>query len=362
MPDTIVEAFYLGVRADLDPTESNSRTENAADLVGTTFGSSAAPLVDNNLVSLTLVDSNSNGQISDNDLGNSPAGEGLRYDGVLQTLDSTTAYNITITYTNGSTAQTYIGLVQDVSGRMFFVPDVAGSAGNDPLNDAPIRSIRIDSVLQDTFSGLNTAAEPDAFVACFAAGSRLMTPQGVVPVEHLRAGDLVLTRDHGARPVRWVRRSRHSAQGARRPIRIRAGALGEGCPERDLLVSRQHRILVRSQLVMSATGCAEVLVPAIRLAGLPGVAVEKGMTSVCYFHILFDRHEIVVAEGCETESFLIGPVAAASIGRRLPVTTPMEPARPIPSGRVCRKLIGQHRRSGDPLWVPDPEQDQAQSV
>ena len=87
-------------------------------------------------------------------------------------------------------------------------------------------------------------------VTCFARGTRIETPRGAVAVEDLRPGDLVLTRDRGAQPLRWVGSSRVdggtlASTPRLRPIRIRAGALGRHAPAQDLLVSPQHRILVR---------------------------------------------------------------------------------------------------------------------
>nr|AIA91314.1 CAZy families GT4 protein [uncultured Gluconobacter sp.] len=100
-------------------------------------------------------------------------------------------------------------------------------------------------------------------------------------IEDLRVGDLVLTKDDGPQPLRWIS-SRHvsaemlAAHPNMRPIRIRAGALGEGLPLRDLIVSPQHRMLVRSKVAERMFGEEEVLVAAKHLLELDGVDVARG--------------------------------------------------------------------------------------
>ena len=90
------------------------------------------------------------------------------------------------------------------------------------------------------------------------------------------------------------------------PVRICVGALGNGLPERDLLVSRQHRMLVSSRIALRMFGQADVLIPAIRLTALPGIAIDTNVTEVEYFHILLANHEVVFAEGAATESLYTG--------------------------------------------------------
>jgi hypothetical protein len=140
-------------------------------------------------------------------------------------------------------------------------------------------------------------------VICFVAGTRIATPFGPRRVEDLVLGDLVLTRDHGPQPLRWTGSRRTAATGACAPIRLRPGVL-HGL-ERDLLVSPRHRVLFEGYRAQLLFGENEVLVAARHLVDGRDVTIEEG-GEVTYVHLLFDAHEIVTAEGAETESFLPG--------------------------------------------------------
>ncbi|MBD3765558.1 MAG: Hint domain-containing protein [Rhodobacterales bacterium] len=147
-------------------------------------------------------------------------------------------------------------------------------------------------------------------VTCFTPGTRIETPQGPVPVQALAVDDLVLTRDHGAQPIRWIGRRDLTADDLRArpqlvPVRISAGALGPGLPERDLVVSPQHRVLMGGWKAELLFGEDEVLAAAQHLLGCPGIG-RAAPGPVSYIHLMFDRHELVLSEGAWTESFQPG--------------------------------------------------------
>lgn len=138
---------------------------------------------------------------------------------------------------------------------------------------------------------------------CFVAGTMILTPKGEVPVEELCAGDMVMTRDNGPQPLRWVGKATVPVDEVMAPVRIRAGAFGPGRPARDLRVSPQHRLLVSGAALELTMGMDEALVPAKHLVNDSTILRDRSEELVTYHHILFDRHEIITSDGLPTESF-----------------------------------------------------------
>ncbi|WP_299946753.1 Hint domain-containing protein [uncultured Ruegeria sp.] len=146
---------------------------------------------------------------------------------------------------------------------------------------------------------------------CFTAGTLIETKDGAQAIENLRVNDEVLTADHGMQPIRWIESSRLDAERLRanpamRPVRLTAGSLGPGIPSRDLLVSQQHRILIRGPKVEMLFGVPEVLIAAKHLCSWPGIDIETDDEPIEYLHILLGRHEILTAEGAQAESLFLG--------------------------------------------------------
>ena len=202
-------------------------------------------------------------------------------------------------------------------------------------------------------------------VVCFAAGTLIDTARGPRPVENLAPGDLVHTLDHGLQTLRWrgvfaVDAQAMAANGKLHPVRIAAGALGHGLPRADLRVSRQHRVLVSGAAARAAFGADEVLVPAIKLAGLPGIAVEADDTALRYVHLLFDRHEVVFANGAPTESLLATPQALATMPAATGASMPRAPLAAVPAralpgnGREIRAFRARLHDSGAAVLDPAP--------
>jgi hypothetical protein len=151
---------------------------------------------------------------------------------------------------------------------------------------------------------INTYAVGDSppFIAgpyvCFLAGTRIATPAGEVAVEALQPGDLVLTADGRAVPVRFVGRqtvhSRFTPAWRCHPVRIAAGALAGSVPARDLLVSPSHGIVVDGAIAF-----ASALVNGDSIRQVPPPA-----ETFVYYAIETDAHEVILAEGCPVESFV----------------------------------------------------------
>lgn len=135
----------------------------------------------------------------------------------------------------------------------------------------------------------------------------IATDRGLRPVETLRRGDRIVTRDNGLRRIWWVgRRDVHlhelAAEPAIAPLLVAAHAFGEGRPDRDMLVSPSHRFLVGIRDVFLNTSDNEVLVAARHLADGRRIRPVPSL-GVSYIHLLCDRHQVILANGAWTESF-----------------------------------------------------------
>ncbi|MCB4766989.1 Hint domain-containing protein [Ancylobacter sp. Lp-2] len=138
----------------------------------------------------------------------------------------------------------------------------------------------------------------DSFIVCFLAGTMIATPTGEVAIETLEAGDLVLTADGSAKPVRWLARQTVSTLFADplkvMPVRIAAGALGDGVPLRDLSVSSDHALEIDG-----------VLVQAGALVNTASIARRTDMPEIfVYYHVELDEHALILAEGVPAETFV----------------------------------------------------------
>ncbi|SMP26696.1 Hint domain-containing protein [Shimia sagamensis] len=152
------------------------------------------------------------------------------------------------------------------------------------------------------------AVEEGTGVICFTPGTRIATPQGLRLIEELREGEQIQTRDNGAQQIEWIGARRMT--GARlfampklRPIRIRPGALGIERPDQELLVSPEHRMLVRGATARALFNEDEVLVAARDLVNGGNISVDTALKEVTYVHLLLPCHEVIWANGVETESF-----------------------------------------------------------
>ncbi len=161
---------------------------------------------------------------------------------------------------------------------------------------------------------LNRMCDQPTGVICFTPGTRIRCGDGDKLVQDLVEGDRIQTRDNGLQEVLWIGTRRLT--GARlyampelRPIRLRAGALGLDVPDEDLIVSPQHRLLVRGARAQALFNTDEVLVRAEDMIDHRRVVVDHSLREVTYVHLLLERHEVVWANGVETESF--HPAAAA---------------------------------------------------
>lgn len=155
-------------------------------------------------------------------------------------------------------------------------------------------------------------------VPCFCQGTSLMTAAGDQPVDWIRPGDRVMTKDRGFQPVLWVGRTTFPASKLEstpklRPIRIAAQSIDVQTPAQDLLLSPEHRVLLKSYQVELLFGTDEVFAPIKAVANGGAIAQYLPRHEISYYHILFQNHEIVLAEGLWVESFFPGKMALASL-------------------------------------------------
>ena len=144
-------------------------------------------------------------------------------------------------------------------------------------------------VVRDWYLGTNS-------VICILPGTRITTPDGHRPIETLTPGDIVTTPD-GPRPVRWVGRSRYSMVFLRGkpmclPVRIHAGALGQGLPARDLWVSPWHALLI-----------GQTLVRAFDLINGQNVTQDYQGQIASFYNVELDSPDIIFAEGTPVETY-----------------------------------------------------------
>ncbi len=150
----------------------------------------------------------------------------------------------------------------------------------------------------------------DYACVCFARGTMIQLANGAEKlIQDLVEGDSVLTRDNGAQEVRWVGGRMAPAYGHLAPIVITNGALGNHA---DLIVSPQHRMLLSDWRAEVMLGSHEVLVKAQDLLNGDTIYRREGGV-VEYFHILFDNHEIIYAEGIPSESLHINKTTLDSL-------------------------------------------------
>lgn len=225
----------------------------------------------------------------------------------------------------------------------------------------------VDGTSYVKISGDNDGTVPYSdFITCFESATMIKTWCGVKKAKDIAVGDMVLTRDHGYQAVRWIGKRQLTEMELQSnpklcPVRIMQGSFGNGLPKRDLVVSRQHRMLVQSKIAERMFGSSEVLIPAIKLTELPGIFVDETFESLGYVHLLFDQHEIIYAEGAATESLFTGSRAlrALSAEARNEILTIFpeiakqdhvpQPARRVPPGKLQKRLLDRHRRNEKPL-------------
>lgn len=355
MPTTYT-VFSLGTGAIIDPIDGNTLAEDADLLVGLTFGAPGSGL-NTSLVTMSAPPNITSGITGVYDQDNDPD-ETFLIDGVSHTFDATAIYNATITYMDGTTATITAVIVQDTDGNLYWVPELDFNADQAAIESKKILSLTLDSLESDNLNGLTIDRWASNPVPCFVEGTLIETPDGPKPIESLVVGDMVVCLNDEPQSILWIGSNTVMGAGKLAPVRIGAGALGENLPHRDLLVSRQHRLLISSKVCERMFGATEVLVPAIKLTVLPGIFVEENAREVTYYHIKTKAHSVIYAEGAPSETLLLGPQAIQALGpeaiEELGAIFPDlfacvdAPAHVLADGERAKTLLARHIRNQIP--------------
>ncbi|HEY0225698.1 MAG TPA: Hint domain-containing protein, partial [Mycobacterium sp.] len=299
--DTVTTGFTLAVTDDFEQTATNSATSVIATSVND------VPSISGTIGGQTLAD--------DATL--------LPFAGVTVTdPDIGASETVTITLTNGGSAtdadgtlsgetliENGVGTYMLIAGTpaavttaleaLVFTPTLHQVASGDVVTTGFTLAVTdgiVETPVTDTTTSVATTAGTD-ITPCFAAGTRIATPHGAMPVERLREGDLLLTVSGKSRPIQWIGRrtvdcGRHVSPERVNPIRIAPHAFGENRPTRPLLLSPDHSVFVEN-----------VLIPIKHLVN--GTTVTQlDVATVTYFHIELPNHDVLLAEGLPAESYL----------------------------------------------------------
>ena len=204
---------------------------------------------------------------------------------VFEILNTVTGYAtspITVISLNGTVgANPWASLIADSAGNLFATTNSGGLVSGSPSS--------LGAVIEVSNSGF--------VVACFAAGTRITTPEGEVPVQALAVGDPVRLARGGEARIEWIGHRRvdcahHPRPELVWPVRIAAHAFGPGRPQRDLWLSPDHAVFRDGMLIP-----IKYLIDDARIVQAPVDAIE-------YWHVRLSRHDILLADGLEAESYL----------------------------------------------------------
>lgn len=174
---------------------------------------------------------------------------------------------------------------------------------------------------------------PSSNALSLARGTLIACEDGEVAIENIKAGDIVNTLSDGPQVVRWIGESATRAQA----VCIQPGALSEDSPTRPLIVTPAHQLVISSWRAELLFGSGEVLVAASALVNGTSIAFTQAETALPYFQILFDKHEIIRANGAPCASFYpsapalagLDPKARIDLQMQFPEITHLNPHHPF---------------------------------
>lgn len=318
--------------------ESDITISGGAVLDGVTQGNGShlngaqITLNNNDWTAISITDNDPNFQDSD---GSQRLNGAQEIDGTTYADNTVVEAEYGIVVSDGTNSWTLVGFNVNNSSPAFGTVEglafIGGPGGFPPIG--------VPLTVTSTFEGPNFAATDYATPICLTAGTMILTLHGERPAEEIEIGDMVLTRDAGPQPVRWIGSRTVAALAGFAPVEIAKGVLGN---ERSLMVSQQHRVLLDDWRAQLISGEKDVLVPAIHLVNSHSIRLRPGGT-VTYVHFLFDTHQVIQTNGIWTESLLPGahavdallPAARKELTSLFPELTSSEvdPCYPIMSRR-----------------------------
>ena len=306
MADNVIwSTIYLGNFADMDWDEFSNTQENTSALL-TTFGAGPGNAMANNIVDVQTYAGYFDDTIdTDNFFNDDYIKYNLGAGTVTAKVDSVAVLHGTVTFYDGSTYEANFGTFQDNQGNVFLLLQDSQPL----LASQGIDTITFTSVVNTAYDSITQSTKDDYDFVCFGPGTRLATPLGLKRADKLRVGDYVTTLDDGPQPIRWIGKRRlvfdtpHPAQ----PVRIAKGAFGDGSPQRDLILSPNHRVLIDTAPSHVLHDPLGALAPVKALTRHRGIRFAAGRRAITYFGLLLPGHAVLIAEGIAVESLYPGP-------------------------------------------------------
>lgn len=359
--------FYLSTALGVAGTAAEGTVLSAGDL-GQVFNiqTDGTNTPGNNAMNVgdsIIVDTNDDGDFSD--------------EASTTQTDNDRYINSTVTYADGSTSSVTLELISlsDGSQAILVQDPTVGTinAASDQIQSITLGTFN--TRFDNRYNQANFNNTITNTVVCFCENTRVQTPTGERTIGILEAGDEVVTVRNGTQKIIWIgKRNLSSAQLVAsphlKPVCICTGALGEGLPRADLLVSPQHRILIVSKVAERMFGQKEIFVPAIKLVGADGIVQVGSVAPITYVHLLFETHQVIFANGAPAESLHTGPQALQALPKKARKeifevfpelgatgqTTPL--ARPtVQRQALVSTLLARHQKNGKPLVLLDTPDD-----
>ena len=299
----------------------------------------------------------------------------FRFQTNVSAFDAPAGFFVAITGSNGITLRQFYSPTQtntwetqeiNLQDPTAWVNAATGTAPDQSTLTATLGDVTKLIISLDGKSGTdnNTVYLDDPRLVCFTQDTMILTQQGERAIQDLAVGDKIWTHDHGYQSIRWIASTNVAQEKLAlfenlRPICFDVGSLGPGRPDRKLCVSPQHRMLVQSKTVDHTFRSPNVLVPAKHLCAHENIWRDDTLQPVTYYHILFDSHEIIQANGALSKSLFTGAEARKTIPDAawqelvtlFPALANQSVARPIANRPKTANLLMRLKKNNRDLFL-----------